>query len=146
MHLNPRIYICKRYSKICVNRPLSNRPKNGFQEQVSLNAGRKYGRMSSWSILQCFRPSLSYHLLLRYLFRLYLSGRFTQVLLYWIKLDWLCQKISIIIINPRIEVENKLLPHDVGSRSDITPCIHPQNALRRDCSGKCIQYIEGHIT
>ena len=31
---------------------------------------------------QCFRPSLSYHLSLRSLFCLFLSGRFTQLLLY----------------------------------------------------------------
>ena len=37
---------------------------------------------SPWSILQYFRPSLSYQLLLRSLFCLFLSGRFTQVLLY----------------------------------------------------------------
>ena len=34
------------------------------------------------SILQYFRPSLSYHLPIRYLFCLFLSGRLTQVLLY----------------------------------------------------------------
>ena len=37
---------------------------------------------STWSILQYFRPSLSYRLLLRSLFCLFLSGRLTQVLLY----------------------------------------------------------------
>ena len=37
---------------------------------------------SKGSILQYFRPSLSYHLSLRSLFCLFLSGRFTQVLLY----------------------------------------------------------------
>ena len=37
---------------------------------------------SKGSILQYFRPSLSYHLCLRPLFCLFLSGRFTQVLLY----------------------------------------------------------------
>ena len=35
------------------------------------------------SILQCFRPSLSYHLSLRPLFFLFLSGRLKQVLLYF---------------------------------------------------------------
>ena len=35
--------------------------------------------------LQYFRPSLSYHLLLRSLFCLFLNGRFTQVLLYIVK-------------------------------------------------------------
>ena len=38
--------------------------------------------MLSWSILQCFRPSLSYHLSLRPVFCLYLSGSLRQVLLY----------------------------------------------------------------
>ena len=37
---------------------------------------------SKGSILQYFRPSSSYHLSLRSLFCLFLSGRFTQVLLY----------------------------------------------------------------
>ena len=37
---------------------------------------------SLWSILQYFRPSLSYHLLLRSLFCLFLSGRLRRVLLY----------------------------------------------------------------
>ena len=34
-----------RYSKDCVKRPLSKRPKIGFQDQLSLNAGQKYCRM-----------------------------------------------------------------------------------------------------
>ena len=33
------------YSKTCVNRPLSKRPKIGFQDQLSFNAGQKYCRM-----------------------------------------------------------------------------------------------------
>ena len=33
------------YGKICVKRPLSKRPKFGFQDQLSLNAGQKYCRM-----------------------------------------------------------------------------------------------------
>ena len=33
------------YSKTCVKRPLPNRPKIGFQDQLSLNAGQKYCRM-----------------------------------------------------------------------------------------------------
>ena len=37
---------------------------------------------SNRSILQYFRPSLSYHLSLRPLFWLFLSGCFTQVLLF----------------------------------------------------------------
>ena len=37
---------------------------------------------SKGSFLQYFRPALSYNLLLRSLFCLFLSGRFTQILLY----------------------------------------------------------------
>ena len=33
------------YSKTCLKRPLSKRPKIGFQDQLSLNAGQKYCRM-----------------------------------------------------------------------------------------------------
>ena len=58
------------------------RPKIGFQDRLSLNAGQKYCRMLQESILQYFRPSLSYHLSLRSLFCLFLSGCLRQVLLY----------------------------------------------------------------
>ena len=70
------------YSKTCVKQQLSNSQKIGFQDQFLLNAGQMYCRCSKGSILQNFRPSLSYHLSLRSLFCLFLSGRFTQVLLY----------------------------------------------------------------
>ena len=33
------------YSKTSVKRPLSKRPKIGFQDQLSINAGQKYCRM-----------------------------------------------------------------------------------------------------
>ena len=69
-----------KYSKTCVIRPLSKRRKIVFHNQLSLNVGQKYCRMLP--ILQYFRPSLSYHLSSRSLFCLFLSGRFTQVLLY----------------------------------------------------------------
>ena len=35
----------KTYSKTCLKRPLSIRPKMGFQDQLSLNAGQKHCRM-----------------------------------------------------------------------------------------------------
>ena len=50
------------------------RPEIDFQDQLSLNAGQKYCRMLQESILQYFQPSLSYHLPLRSLFCLFLSG------------------------------------------------------------------------
>ena len=39
------IYCQLIYSKTCVKQPLSKRPKIGFQDQLSLNAGQKYCRM-----------------------------------------------------------------------------------------------------
>ena len=68
------------YSKTCLKRPLSKRPQTGFQDRLLFNAGQKYCR-----ILQYFRLSLSYHLSLRSLFCLLLSGRFKQVLLYFVE-------------------------------------------------------------
>ena len=49
---------------------------------------------SPWSILQYFRPSLSYQLLLSSLFCLFLSGSFTQVLLYFGKQRRLLLQVS----------------------------------------------------
>ena len=43
--------------------------------------------MARGSILQYFLPSLSYHLSLRPLFCLFLSGHFTQVLLLLVSVD-----------------------------------------------------------
>ena len=40
-----QIMIYLNYSKTCVKRPLSKRPKIGFQGRLSLNAGQKYCRM-----------------------------------------------------------------------------------------------------
>ena len=48
------------------------RPKFGFQDRLSLNAGQKYCRMLQESILLYLRPSFK---LLRHLFCLFLSGR-----------------------------------------------------------------------
>ena len=72
------IMVLVAYSKTCVKWPLSKRPKIGFQDKFSLNGGQKYCRMLQWSILQYFRPSLSYSLLLRPLFCLLLNGSSTQ--------------------------------------------------------------------
>ena len=41
----PVLYPNPCYSKTRVKRPLSKRPKIGFQDQLSLNAGKKYCRM-----------------------------------------------------------------------------------------------------
>ena len=44
----------KKYSKICVKRPLSKRPKNSFQGGLSLNAGQKYCRMPRGALCNNF--------------------------------------------------------------------------------------------
>ena len=43
--------VASKCSKTCVKRPLSKRPKIGFQDQLSLNAGQKYCRMLQESFL-----------------------------------------------------------------------------------------------
>ena len=68
------------YSKTCGKRATLKKTDNWRQDQLSLNTGQKYCRRLQESILQYFRPSLSYHLSLRYLFCHFLSGRFKQVL------------------------------------------------------------------
>ena len=68
-----------QYSKTCVKQPLSRRPKIGFQDQLSLNAGQKYCRMlplehSAILLTLIQLPFIIkivyfvYHLSLRYLF------------------------------------------------------------------------------
>ena len=69
------------YSKTCLKRPLKRKPEIGFHDRLSLNAGQKYCRMHQESIMQYFRPSFSYHLSLRPLFCLFLSGCLRQLLL-----------------------------------------------------------------
>ena len=69
------------YSKTCVKRSHSKRPQIGFQDQLLLNAGRKFCRMlrEHSAILSTFIKLP----LLRSLFCLFLSGRLTQVFLYF---------------------------------------------------------------
>ena len=56
----------------------------GFQDKINyhLMQVKSIAECSKGSILQYFRPSLSYQLSLRSLLCLFLSGHFTQVLLY----------------------------------------------------------------
>ena len=77
----------KKYQHITVKPVLrghSNRtPKIGFQHRLyRLMQVKSIAKCSKGSILQCFRPSLSYHFPLRPLFCLFLSGSLRQVLLY----------------------------------------------------------------
>ena len=66
-------------SKFMVHRALSDKTHLSFG---LLSPLMQVKNIAEWSILQYFQPSLSYQLLLRFLFCLILSGRFTQVLLY----------------------------------------------------------------
>ena len=43
IHVQP--YFLSIYSKTCLKRPLSKRPKIGFKDQLLLNEGQKYRRM-----------------------------------------------------------------------------------------------------
>ena len=59
---------------------------------MSLMQVKSIAECSLWSILQYFRPALSYKLSIRPLFCLFLSGRFTQVLLYLVIYVACCKK------------------------------------------------------
>ena len=72
-----------RYSKTCVKRPLSKDRKLIFKTNYRVMQVKSIADCSKGSILQYFRPALSYHLSLRSLICLFLSGRLTQVLLYF---------------------------------------------------------------
>ena len=71
-------------SKTCVKRLLSKRQKIGFQYQLSLNAGQKYCRMLQWDHSAILSTFIKLHaLFVIKIFDLsFLSGRFSQVLLY----------------------------------------------------------------
>ena len=70
------------YSKTCLKRPIKQDQKKGFKTDYRLMQVQSIAECSHWSILQYLWPSLSYHLSLRYLFCLFLSGRLRQVLLF----------------------------------------------------------------
>ena len=64
------------YSKSCVKWPFSKRPKIGFQDQLSLNAGHAQIREHSAILSTYIKPQ--HHLPLRSLFCLFLRSCFTQ--------------------------------------------------------------------
>ena len=69
------------YSKTCVKLLLSKRPKMVFKTNYRIMHVKSIAECSKGNILQYYRPSLNYQLSLRYLFCLFLRGRFTQALL-----------------------------------------------------------------
>ena len=82
-HSNTEIFILDTInSKTCVKWSFQKDQKMVFKTNYRLMQVKSIAECSLWSILQYFRPSLSYHLSLRPLFCLFLSGHFIQVLLY----------------------------------------------------------------
>ena len=71
----------KIQSNLCKTANLSKRPKIVFKTNYRLVRVKSIAECSKGSILQYFQPSLSYQLSSRFLFCLFLSGRFTQILL-----------------------------------------------------------------
>ena len=86
LHLTSQKSICQNcenwtYSKTCEKRATQKDRKLVFKTNYFLMQVKSIAECSKGSILRYFRPSLSYHLSLRSMFRLFFSGRFTQVLL-----------------------------------------------------------------
>ena len=75
LNLTHKMEYSKTFSKLL----LSKDEKMVFKTNYRL---MQVKRIVECSIPQYFQPSLSYHLSLRSMFCLFLSGRFTQVLLY----------------------------------------------------------------
>ena len=70
------------YSKTCVKRLFQKDQKNSFQDGLLLNAGQKYCRK------EAFCNTFELHKLsLNLCFVFFLSGNFTQVLLYMVDLE-----------------------------------------------------------
>ena len=82
-----KVTVCechKHNSKTCVKRPLSKRPKIGFQDSLSLNAGQKYCRMLQGEHSAILLTFTKLPFVIKILVLYILSGRFTQVLLCFI--------------------------------------------------------------
>ena len=80
-------YFCKvytlQYSKTCVKRPLSKRPKIGFKTSYHLMLVKSIAECSKESILQYLRPSLSYHLSLRFVLSIFERPFYTGLNVYY---------------------------------------------------------------
>ena len=70
------------HSETCVKRPLSKKTKIGFQYQVLINAGQKYCRMLQWEHSAILSTFIKLPFLIKISVLSFLSGRFTQALLY----------------------------------------------------------------
>ena len=81
--VEPRKEVCIGTVKPVLSSHSKRRPKVIFKTDYRLMQVITIAECSKGSILQYFRPSLSYHFSLRSLFCLVLSGRLRQVLLYY---------------------------------------------------------------
>ena len=70
------------FIKTCVKRPLSKRPKIGFQDQISLNACQKNCRMLQGEHSAILSTFIRLPFVIKVFVLSILSGCFTQVLLY----------------------------------------------------------------
>ena len=76
-----RIPVMSIYSKTCVKRPLSKRPKNGLQDRLSLHACQKYCRMLQREHSAMFSTFIKLPVVIETFALSTLSGCFSQVLL-----------------------------------------------------------------
>ena len=53
------------YSETCLKWPLKKETKTGFQDQLWVNAGQSIAECSKRKLLQYFRPSLTYHFVIK---------------------------------------------------------------------------------
>ena len=78
----PSLLAYTMYSKTCVKRPISKRPKIVFQDQMLLNAAQKYCRMHQGEHSAILSTFIKLPFVIKFFVMSVLSGRFTQVLLY----------------------------------------------------------------
>ena len=90
-----------KYSKTCLKRPLKRRPKLVSKTDYCLMQVKSIAECSTGSILHFFWPSLSYHLSLRSLFCLVLSGRLKQV---WQYTAWIVMYPTVHLMYPYVEI------------------------------------------
>ena len=85
-HKESAVCLPAAYSKTCAKQPLSKRLETVFQDQLSLNgevnAGQKYCRMLQGEHSAILSTFIQLPFASKIFFCLFLSGRFTQVLLY----------------------------------------------------------------
>ena len=74
--------LCSRYSKTCLKRPLKKKTKNGFQDQLLLNAGQMYCRMLQGEHSAILSTFIKLPFVIKIFFSLFLSCHLRQVLLY----------------------------------------------------------------